>query len=628
MSFTQGLSGLNAASKDLEVIGNNVANVNTVGFKASQAQFADVFAASLGGAAGAGQVGIGAKLAAVAQQFTQGAIATTNNPLDMAVNGPGFFVVHGTNGTGYTRNGQFQVDKGGNIVTSTGLNLQGWPAVGGVVANSGPTTNLVISSASIPPSVTTAVALGLNLDSRTTPPANATFSALDPTSYNFSTSTTIYDSLGNARMDTMYFQYAAPANPTSTVLNPPQASVVITPAITGATSIAFTAPGPNLGQTITSAGFPAGTTVTSVDTAANTFTTSAAATGAVASPMTFAAADRQTTVASTAGLVVGELVNGGPNAITAIAADGKTFTTSAGQPALVAGATTFGPAANTVATGAGTNVVTVASVIGLSVGQPILATASNSFPAGTTITSINTTNNTFTTSANATVTLPPATAITFGTINGNAWNVYTTIADPAAAAGTYLYNPGTAMTTLTFNALSGKLTGPSGPPLGQVTIGAQPNPILPTLTKGLAYNFAGATQFGATSAVTKMTVDGYTTGQLVGYSAATNGNITGQYSNGQTQLLGQVALATFANNQGLQPLGNNEWAASTASGPALTGIPGAGLNGVLQTSSVENSNTDLTAELVNMITAQRDYQANSQTIKTQETVMQTLINMR
>src|SRR4030042_764231 len=119
MSFTQGLSGLNAASSDLEVIGNNVANANTVGFKGSQAQFADVFAASLGGA-GTSQIGIGARLAAVAQQFTQGNISVTNNPLDMAVNGPGFFVMNGVNGISYSRNGQFQLDKDGYIVSRTG----------------------------------------------------------------------------------------------------------------------------------------------------------------------------------------------------------------------------------------------------------------------------------------------------------------------------------------------------------------------------------------------------------------------------------------------------------------------------------------------------------------------------
>src|SRR5512135_1408224 len=108
MSFTQGLSGLNSASKDLEVIGNNVANANTVGFKQSQAQFGDVFAAALSGA-GAAQIGIGSRLLTVAQQFTQGNISTTNNSLDMAINGPGFFVLDTGHGVGYSRNGQFQL---------------------------------------------------------------------------------------------------------------------------------------------------------------------------------------------------------------------------------------------------------------------------------------------------------------------------------------------------------------------------------------------------------------------------------------------------------------------------------------------------------------------------------------
>ena len=127
MSFQQGLSGLNASSKNLEVIGNNVANANTVGAKASRAEFADMYASALNGA-GTTTIGIGVNLAAVTQQFTQGNITTTENPLDLAINGNGFFEV--TNGiqTLYTRNGQFQANKDGYIVNSTGMQLMGYPA--------------------------------------------------------------------------------------------------------------------------------------------------------------------------------------------------------------------------------------------------------------------------------------------------------------------------------------------------------------------------------------------------------------------------------------------------------------------------------------------------------------------
>jgi flagellar hook protein FlgE len=115
---------------------------------------------------------------------------------------------------------------------------------------------------------------------------------------------------------------------------------------------------------------------------------------------------------------------------------------------------------------------------------------------------------------------------------------------------------------------------------------------------------------------------------LSGYNISADGIVLGRYSNGQTKTLGQIALADFTDPQGLQPLGNNVWAETSESGPALVGTPDSGSLGVLQSGAVEESNVDLTAELVNMITAQRVYQANAQTIKTQDAVLQTLVNLR
>lgn len=127
MSFQQGLSGLNAASKSLEVLGNNVANASTVGFKQSQTQFSDVYANSLTGS-GASQVGIGVKIAKVQQQFTQGNISATNNPLDIAINGAGFFRLSDNGSITYTRNGQFQMDKDGYLVNTDNKRLTGYAA--------------------------------------------------------------------------------------------------------------------------------------------------------------------------------------------------------------------------------------------------------------------------------------------------------------------------------------------------------------------------------------------------------------------------------------------------------------------------------------------------------------------
>jgi flagellar hook-basal body protein len=127
MSFQQGLSGLNGAAKSLDVIGNNIANASTVGFKGSQAQFADVYANSLNGAGG-NQAGIGVKVAQIAQQFTQGNIESSNNPLDIAINGGGFFRTEAEGAIQYSRNGQFSLDKEGFMVNAQGAKLTGFAA--------------------------------------------------------------------------------------------------------------------------------------------------------------------------------------------------------------------------------------------------------------------------------------------------------------------------------------------------------------------------------------------------------------------------------------------------------------------------------------------------------------------
>lgn len=243
MGFQQGLSGLNASSKALDTVGNNIANSGTVGFKSGSAQFADVFAASLNGA-GAAPVGIGAKVGAIVQQFTQGNISVTNNPLDTAINGGGFFQMDdGSGGTVYGRNGQFQLDKDGFIVNASGLQLKGIAAVNGVIATGSPAVPLRLfdptQSLSGTPQMTggstsgTGIQANVNLDSRLGVPATAPFDYGDPTSYNQSTATTIYDSLGNPHTYSMYFVkdgvtagawnvYATLTNPAgSTPPNPP-----------------------------------------------------------------------------------------------------------------------------------------------------------------------------------------------------------------------------------------------------------------------------------------------------------------------------------------------------------------------------------------------------------------------
>ena len=143
----------------------------------------------------------------------------------------------------------------------------------------------------------------------------------------------------------------------------------------------------------------------------------------------------------------------------------------------------------------------------------------------------------------------------------------------------------------------------------------------------MSMSFAGTTQYGATTGLVNSTQDGYSSSELAGFSVGTDGTLTGTYTNGKTQALGQIALATFANNNGLQDLGGNNYQQTAASGIAQVSTPGSTNHGSLQGGAVENSNVDLTSSLVDLITAQRNYQANAQTIKTQQTVDQTLINL-
>ncbi|MCP1572083.1 flagellar hook protein FlgE [Herbaspirillum rubrisubalbicans] len=429
MSFQQGLSGLNGAAKSLDVIGNNVANASTVGFKQSQTQFADMYANSMN-RSGNSPVGIGVTVADVSQQFTQGNITSSNNPLDIAINGDGFFQVSSslTNQSPmYGRNGQFQLDKNGYIVNPSmnGAYLMGWAAG----ASGGDPVALQIDTSSIPATTTTTINTKVNLDSRSPNiPTTTVFNANDPTTYTNSTGVTIYDSLGNPYSVQTYY-----------VKNPPNTSV--TP--------------------------PTTTWDVYAKVGSNTLvTTSGGTTPLKLGSMTFNS--------------TGALVSGGSMTIDL---------------------TSAGPNANIAAGG------------------------------------------------------------------GN-------------------------------------------------------------FASTIALNYAGSTQTGSAFVNLAQSQNGMPPGTLSSFSIDKDGTIVGSYSNQQTKNLGNVVLVNFANPNGLQPLGNNLYQATGAAGSPLVGKPSTGTFGTLQARAVEDSNVDLTAELVNMIVAQRVYQANSQTIKVQDTVLQTLVSLR
>lgn len=409
MAFQQGLSGLNAAARHLDTIGHNVANASTVGFKASRAEFSDVYATTVYGVSNVSP-GIGVEVGAIAQQFAQGAITTTNNSLDLGINGGGFFRMSENGTITYTREGQFKLDKNGYIVNASGKRLTGYPVDKNGVVTNGTAQDLKLESTDISPKATTSAVVRVNVDARAQIPA-ANFNVTDAKTYDGGTSVSVFDSLGREHVMAMYF--------------------------------------------------------------------------------------RKT----------GE----------------------------------------------------------------------------------------------------------------NTWEVHGTLdGDPL--------NGGNALGTLKFNT-NGTL---------DTNAGATTSPFEVTVPMGadaggdqkITMDFSDTTQFGTNFTVAHQEQNGNGSGKLAGFSVGRDGSLMARYTNGMTVSKGRVALANFTNPQGLQPLGGNQWGETADSGAPLVGSPQTGTLGSIQSGALESSNVDLTQELVNMITAQRVYQANAQTVRTHDQLLQTIVNLR
>jgi flagellar hook protein FlgE len=204
MGYQQGLSGLSASSNDLDVIGNNIANSNTIGFKQSTAEFADLYANTIATSVN-NQIGIGTQLSGVQQDFTQGTFKTTGQALNVAINGTGFYQMSNNGALTYSRNGVFQLDKNGFITDSGGLKLMGYAANANGVINSAQTVPIQVPTTNIAPIATQTVTAQLNLNSQDTVPTVTPFSATNSQTYNYSTSIQTYDSLGGSQQVNMYF---------------------------------------------------------------------------------------------------------------------------------------------------------------------------------------------------------------------------------------------------------------------------------------------------------------------------------------------------------------------------------------------------------------------------------------
>lgn len=432
MAFNTAISGLRAASSDLNVIGNNIANASTTGFKASVAEFADVYAASVIGSGG-NAVGSGVLLADVAQQFSQGNISFTNNALDLAINGSGFFVTSSQGERAFTRSGLFGLDREGFIVTNTGANLQGFKttASGGLESD---LSSLQINTGNLEPIRTTEIRSLLNLDASALPPTTTPFDPQNTDTFNNATSVNIFDSQGNSHVLTQYFVK---------------------------------------------------------DAALNTWTMH-------------------------------------------IKIDGQDV--GAGSPATQQSYTLV-----------------------------------------------------FNTDGSLSTTQPLAPITNWTPVN---------------ASG-----------------------NPNGSAVGDGALTSFPFPE-PLSSSNFVMNLTGTTQFGGAFSVNDLTQNGFAQGRLAGIDISSDGSLFARYTNGQSRSLGKVALASFNNEQGLSAQGNSAWAETFESGAPKIGVPGTAALGVIQSGALEDSNVELSEELVALIVAQRNFQANAKTIETESAVTQSIISLR
>ncbi|CAB1370539.1 flagellar hook protein FlgE [Denitratisoma oestradiolicum] len=643
MGFQQGLSGLNVSAKALDAIGNNVANANTAGFKSSQVRFADVFASSLSGGGGT-QVGIGSSVAAIAQQFTQGNVTATNNPLDLAINGSGMYRMSSSGTISYTRNGQFSVDKDGFVVSSGGQRLTGYSAdaTGAIVP--GDYVDIQVSTTNIPPKVTSASQVQLNLDSRATAPVAMSAGSL---------------TANTALATTVTIAAATPNNQLDIWVDGVLASVTIPDGNYTPADMATT-----LSSLINTA---LGTSGASVDVTTNAggklvFTSGSLGTvgsNSRGSSISIAAS-------SNADVILGNLPTGGPVLGTATPTPGAytgitpvTFplTITTGQNdsfSLYIDGTLYNvtlppgnyPDPAGVITAPDLDLLDeINSELGLTAPvAPIGATLDGSDNLVITSPTTGTASSVFVTGGNGVSDL-------FGTSNGadnfdasntlsytgsTAQTVYDSLGNPhnltmyfvktSAGNGWQMY------TTLDGGGQSGPVT------LDFTTAGALATdmPLTQTFTLNngatspltFTLDLRGTTQYGISFGVNQLLQDGFTSGRLSGLSVSGDGIVQGRYSNGKARNMGQVVLVNFNNPNGLLSMGGNQWAETAESGQPIPGTPGQGSLGSIQSAAVEESNVDLTKELVDMITQQRVYQANAQTIKTQDSVLQTLVNLR
>ena len=544
-SFSIPLSGLDADSTALNTIANNLANLNTTGFKSQTANFSDLFYQQVG-TAGSGdpiEVGAGTQVTSTETDFSNGSPTSTGNASDVALQGSGFFVLQNGGEVEYTRDGTFNVTSDGSLVSQAGLSVMGYPATNGVVSTDSALTALQIPVGAVEaPKTTGNMNITANLDANSGAVASTGFAfsgALGATAGTDAVGPiTVYDSNGQSH------------------------TVTVTLTNNNATT-----PG-QWGYSIELDGNAA-----------------TAVTGNLQfSPTTGALTSTTPVTAGFSGLT------DGANAL-AFNWDPSTLTQSTAATNTVSGLTQVGGTAPTLTP------FQVPITIYDSLGNPQVATVTFTKD----LTAINT--------WDYSVALPTgsyggaAGAVNTGTLGFTASGALSTINGVSATAAT-----GTI--PLSFAGLS---DGAANLAFNWNLYGSSGTP--------------SVTQVASASATSATAQDGYAAGTYTGYTIDANGVISAQFSNSQTTAIGQLAVASVVNQQGLDRLGDNNYATTLASGEATTGVANSGGRGSIDDSALEASNVDISTEFADLIVAQRAFEANSKAVTTFDNVAQETINL-
>ena len=642
MPFNTALSGLRAASTDLEITGNNIANSATTGFKESRAEFADIYAASF--VSGGNGVGSGVVVSDISQSFGQGTVSFTDNALDLAINGGGFFVLEDDGAPAYTRAGIFSIDKDGFVTNNAGMRLQGLLAdTNGVV--SGEPTDLLLNTRDISPQSTTRVNETFNLDAAAEILAQQTETY---TADGAAVQTVIAGTDNGYTAGSLDVNGVTHSIPSADNLSALQIAGELStlPGVraeaTTATSLTVDSAFPiGVNELLINGSSYQGNDINELAAAINSSTSlTAVVNGASIDITADTGADLEFDVSAVA-------ASGAQFTVSAISAQGVPGSVTvtqggANEQAVVGGIVTIETdVLSEVDNATGTNVFNALT--------PVNNVASNTFdpdnPASYNSVTSYTIFDTEGISHNVTQYFVRVRPDTGANSDGTLWNTVVRVDGRDVGPNDAITGqPTRAEFPLHFNADgsydsagsadivinnwvpldgAGLPNGALGPAVGQ----GIPIPE-PAQSSNFLIDVTNATSFGGSFSVSSLNQNGFAKGSLTGVEVAETGTIFARYSNGETQSLGQLQLASFPNINGLTPLGDSVWGDSIDSGQPILGLPGSGQFGAIQAGALEDSNVDLTEQLVNLILAQRNFQANAKTIETADSVTQTIINLR